>query len=168
MKPSQPLLIVFSLVVVIGGCLNPFAPRLDTSPAGPSSDQTTTDGVFQLFQKSYSTRDTTLYGELLDVSFSFVFRDYEQGIDITWGRDDELRTTYGLFQTAQRLDLIWNNEVSHTETDTSANIVRGFNLTITFNPSDIERVDGYANLSFQRTQPGAAWMIVRWRDESNF
>jgi hypothetical protein len=168
MKPPHLLSVVFSFVLVIGGCLNPFAPRLDTSPTGPSLDQTTIDGVFQKFQKSYSIRDTTLYGDLLDVSFSFVFRDYEQGIDITWGRDEELRTTYGLFQTAQRLDLIWNNEASHTETDTSANIVRGFNLTITFNPSDIERVDGYANLTFQRPRIGDRWKIVRWRDESNF
>ncbi|HCV44122.1 MAG TPA: hypothetical protein DGH68_11610, partial [Bacteroidetes bacterium] len=143
-------------------------PRLDTSPAGPTLNQTTIDGAFQLFQKSYSTRDTTLYGALLDATFSFVFRDYEQGIDVTWGRDDELRTTYGLFQTAQRLDLIWNNEASHTETDTSANVVRGFNLTITFNPNDIDRVDGYANLTFRRPRGGDPWVIISWRDESNF
>lgn len=168
MKLSPVKLILAAILVVTGGCLNPFAPRLETSLAGESTDVRQTEGVFQRFQRSYSIRDTTLYADLLDASFSFVFRDYEQGIDITWGRDEELRTTYGLFVTAQRLDLIWNNEISHTETDTSANIVRGFNLTITFNPSDIERVDGYANLTFQRTRSGDPWKIVTWRDESNF
>jgi hypothetical protein len=155
-------------VLFSSGCLNPFAPRLDTSLADKSTDLRKTEGVFQQFQKSYSIRDTTLYGELLDASFTFVYRDYEQGIDVSWGRDEELRTTYGLFMTAQRLDLIWNSEISHTETDTSANIVRGFNLTVTFNPNDIERVDGYANLTLDRARSTDPWRIIRWRDESNF
>jgi hypothetical protein len=109
-----------------------------------------------------------LYGDLLAGNFSFVFRDYEQGIDITWGRDEELRTTYGLFQTAQRLDLIWNNIVSTSTDSTRLNILRGFNLTVTFNPSDIERVDGYANLTLERARSTDPWMIIGWRDESNF
>jgi hypothetical protein len=162
------MLILAITAASTGGCLNPFAPRLDNSPSGGAPDPTTSEGVFRLFQKSYSTRDTTWYGELLDASFTFIYRDYEQGIDVSWGKDEELRTTYGLFVTAQRLDLIWNNEASHTETDTSANIVRGFNLTITFNPSDIEQVAGYANLTFQRPRSGYPWKIIVWRDESNF
>lgn len=124
-------------------------------------------------QVAYSFRDTTVYAPLLDDSFLFVFRDYENGgIDVTWGRDTELRTTFGLFQNAQRLDLIWNN-ISSISEDTSTvtrkvNIVRGFNLTITFNPNSIERVDGYANLTFAQATANAPWKIVRWRDESNF
>ena len=62
------------------------------------------------------------------------------------GRDDELRTTFGLFQNAQKLDLIWNNIITTTAESTSVNIVRGFNLTLVFNPSDIERIDGSANI----------------------
>ena len=33
---------------------------------------------------------------------------------------------------------------------------------------DIELVDGYANLTFERHRATDAWKIVRWRDESNF
>ena len=159
--------VVLALLMSIS-CLNPFAPRLDNSPAQAACDPTSVEGVFQCFQKAYTSRDTTLYGGLLEANFSFVYRDYDLGIDITWGRDEELRTTYGLFQNAQRLDLIWNNIVSISTDSTRVNVVRGFNLTIIFNPNDIERVDGYANLTLERPRITDAWKIIRWRDESNF
>jgi len=149
------------------GC-NPFAPGLDTTPAESTCDPTSIEGVFQCFRKSYTFRDTTLYGGLIDPNFVFVYRNYDLGIDVTWGRDDEMRTTYGLFQNAQKLDLIWNNITSSLAESTSVNIVRGFALTIVFNPTNIERIDGYANLIFTRRAGGEPWKIVRWRDESNF
>jgi hypothetical protein len=169
MKPPFLLWIAFIPSLLSISCLNPFAPHLDNSPAETACDPTSVEGVFQCFQKSYSSRDTTLYGGLLEASFSFVYRDYDLGIDVTWGRDEELRTTYGLFQNAQRLDLIWNNIVSiSTDYSTRVNVVRGFNLTIIFNPNDIERVDGYANLTLERARITDPWKIIRWRDESNF
>ncbi len=128
----------------------------------------TINGIFQCFQTAYTFRDTTSYGQLLTSDFVFVYRDYELGIDVTWGRDDDMRTSYGLFRNAQKLDLIWNNIVSTSQDSTTVNVVRSFNLTITFNPTDIERIDGYANLTFSRTAPDQPWRISRWRDESNF
>lgn len=168
MKLTRPAWITVAALVIGSSCINPFAPRLDTSPAEAACDPSTVNGIFECFQKAYSSRDTTLYGSLLDASFTFVYRDYEQGIDVTWGRDEELRTTYGLFQNVQRLDLIWNNIVSTSTDSSSINVVRGFNLTIVFNPSDIERVDGYANLTFDRARSDNPLRIVRWRDESNY
>ena len=79
-----------------------------------------------------------------------------------------MRVTYGLFHNAQNLDLIWNNYVTNTESDTTATAVRGFNLTVTYNPSSIDRVDGYANITFTRAAKGDPWRITLWRDESNF
>ena len=97
-----------------------------------------------------------------------MYRDYTQGIDITWGRDEEMRSTYGLFQNAQKLDLIWTNYVSSTSDSTTVDVLRGFTLTIVFNPSDIEQVDGYASLTLQRDRVSDPWKIFRWRDQSNF
>lgn len=154
--------------VAVYGCVNPFAPGRDDTPAESSCDPKAIDGLFQCFQTSYTVRDTTLYGQLFDQKFVFVYRDYDIGIDVTWGRDTEMRSTYGLFQNAQKLDLIWNNVVSSSLDSTRVNIVRGFNLTVTFNPSSIERVDGYANLTMERTRSTDPWKIIRWRDESNF
>jgi len=156
---------------LILGCTNPFAPALDTSPSDNSStisDLKNVDGVFQNFQYAYVFKDTTIYGELIAGDFIFTFRDYDQGIDVSWGRDDEMKTTYGLFQNSQRLDLIWNNEVLNTQDSLNATIIRAFNLTITFNPTDIVRVNGRVNLSLKKDPLSEKWAIVKWIDESNF
>ena len=79
-----------------------------------------------------------------------------------------MRTTYGLFQNAQRLDLIWNNIILITQDTLSANIVRSFNFTITFNPTDVVRVDGRVNLTIKKDIATKKWRISRWIDESNF
>ena len=163
----ERVLILVIPIQTLVGCFNPFAPGLDDSPAESSCNQLTIEGIFQCFQTAYSFRDTTAYGQLLDGSFIFVYRDYDLGIDITWGRDEEMRVTDGLFQNAQKLDLIWNTLVT-SETDTSATAVRSFNLTVTYNPSSIDRVDGYANLTFARGSKNEPWKITLWRDESNF
>jgi hypothetical protein len=153
------------------GCINPFAPGFDenaTSAQSVLGDQKTVEGVFQNFRYSYSFRDTTIYGQLLDGNFVFVYRDFDRGFDVSWGRDDDLRTTYGLFQNVQNLDLVWNNIISFSGDSLKSNVTRGFNLTVTFNPNDIERVDGYVNLTLERKSLVDVWKISRWRDESNF
>ncbi len=156
------------LFLCLPGCLNPFAPGRDDSVAESACDPMSITGIFQCFQAAYTFRDTTEYGPLLAENFVFIYRDYDRGIDVTWGRDDEMRTTYGLFRNAQKLDLIWNNIVSSAQDSSSVNVVRSFNLTITFNPTDVERVDGLANLTFTRARATDPWKIIRWRDESNF
>jgi hypothetical protein len=159
------------LLVNIVGCTNPFAPKLDDNFEDftpPVSDQKDIAGVFQNFQYSYTFKDTTFYSGLITSDFTFTYRDYDQGFDVTWGRDEEMRTTYGLFQNTQRLELIWNNIVLITEDSLSANIIRGFNLTITFNPTDVIRVDGRVNLTLKKDNVTKVWRINRWIDESNF
>lgn len=105
---------------------------------------------------------------MLSEQFIFNYRDYDQGFDVSWGRDEEMRVTNGLFQNSQRLELIWNNIVLFTQDTTTANVVRSFNLTITFNPTDVVRVDGRVNLSLRKNLESEKWQITRWIDESNF
>ena len=148
-------------------CINPFAPELDTelnSSGSLISDQTLVDGVFQNFQYAYTFKDTTIYGNLLSNEFIFTYRDYDQGVDISWGREEEMKVTDGLFRNSQKLDLVWNNIVAITSDST--NIIRSFNLTITFNPTDIIFVDGRVNLSLEKKE--GIWKISKWIDESNF
>lgn len=161
----------FAALIIFAGCKNPFAPSLDFSSGdqGQSvSDLTTTDGVFKNFQYAYSFQDTSIYGKLISGDFTFTYRDYDHGFDVSWGRDEEMKTTYGLFRNTQRLDLIWNNIILSTQDSTSANIVRGFNLTITFNPTDVVRIDGRVNMNLARDPATKKWRITNWRDESNF
>ncbi len=156
---------------MILGCTNPFAPKLDENfqdVKPPVSDQKDIAGVFQNFQYAYTFKDTTIYGALLASDFTFTYRDYDKGFDVSWGRDEEMRTTYGLFETSQRLELIWNNIVLSTEDSLTANVIRSFNLTITFNATDVVRVDGRVNLSLKKDINTKRWKIYSWIDESNF
>lgn len=160
-------LIILFISLVSTGCVNPFAPALDTSQGGGSiiSDRKNIDGIFKNLQYSYTFKDSTIYGELLANDFQFSYRDYDLGVDISWGRDEEMKVTNGLFQNSQKLDLTWNNIVSLSSDST--NVIRSFNLTITFNPTDIVLVDGKINLTLQKDKE-QKWQIINWLDESNF
>ncbi len=164
--------ILASAALVLAAC-NPFAPELDVNLEPGDSvlgDPRTIEGVFENIRYAYAFRDTSIYGQLLHPGFTFIYRDYDRGVDVTWGRDDEMRVTNGLFRNVQRLDLVWNNVIAVTSDSLNLNsvVLRNFNLTVTFNPSDIIRVDGYANLALVRQQSGKPWEVARWRDESNF
>src|SRR3970282_954763 len=144
---------ILILFIFIFGCTNPFAPKFDEDPGDQSStitDLKTVEGVFQNFQYAYTFKDTLIYGEFIAPDFVFSFRDYENEIDVSWGREEEMRATYGLFQNTQRLDLIWNNIVFSNVDSVNANIVRGFNLTVTYNPTDIDRADGRVDISLRK------------------
>lgn len=155
-------------LLLFSSCINPFAPELDENLSSGNSiisTQKSIEGVFNNFKYSYAFKDTTIFGKLLAKDYNFVYRDYDLSADIYWGRDEEMKVTDGLFRNSQKLDLIWNNVVSIN--DDSTNIIRSFNLTITFNPTDIIFVDGRVNLSLIKQNDGR-WLIKKWIDESNF
>lgn len=156
--------------ITIAGCVNPFAPAEAAVAADAPilGDQRTVDGLFRNFRYAYVFRDTLTYGRLLDRAFTFVYRNYDKGIDVTWGRDEDMLATAGLFNAAQQLDLVWNDVVLADGDSLAQSISRGFNLTITFSPTDVIRAQGRVNLRLERPSSTDVWKIVRWRDESNF
>jgi len=156
------------LAILLSSCINPFAPKIDeelSSSQSLISDLSNVEGVFKNFQYAYTFKDTLIYSQLLDKDFTFTYRDYNIGADVSWGRDEEMRVTYGLFQNTQRLDLVWNNVIMIS--GDSTHVVRSFNLTITFNPTDIVYIDGKVNLELKK-DINNKWKIVHWIDESNF
>lgn len=159
--------IALFISVVLVAC-NPFAPALDDNSAttGGISDQRSIEGVFQNFRYSYTYKDTLIYGQLLTPDFVFMYTNYDNGTEVTWGRDEDMRSTYGLFQTAQKLDLVWNGIVTVVGDSLFTDVSRGFNLTVTFNPGDVIRVDGRVNLRLTRASANDPWLIQRWRDDS--
>jgi len=163
---------LFFVILIFAGCKNPFSPALDNdfdNSSSTISDLKTIDGVFQNFKYAYNVKDTLIYGEMISQDFVFTYIDYNNEIpfNVSWGRDQEMKTTYGLFQNSQKLDLIWNNIVTSSGDSLNANISRGFNLTITFNPTDIIRIDGRVNLSLRKNISNEKWQIIKWIDESN-
>ena len=166
---TKNILPIGLFIFLLLSCINPFSPKLDEDlGSGTSliSDQKQIEGIFQNLQYAYTFKDTTIYSGLLSSNFTFAFRDYDEGIDKTWGRDEEMRITHSLFNNAERLDLIWNNIVAITSDSTT--VVRGFNLTITFNPTDVIFVDGRVNLQLAKNNSEGKWQIITWIDESNF
>jgi len=165
-KKFLPALISL-LLISFYSCDNIFSPKLDSNaPTSIITDQKTVDGVFQNFQYAYTFKDTTVYGNLLDEQFVFIYRDYNSGFDISWDRPTEMRTTNGLFQNAQKLEVIWNNIIFEGGDSLVKNVKRSFNLTITFNPSDVIRLNGFADMNLIRASTNDVWKIIRWRDET--
>ena len=156
------------LLAALGVACNPFAPKLDESGGQALfGDPHTIEGYFQAFRYAYQFKDTTLYGSLLAPNFTFSYRNYDRGVDVEWGRDEEMRTTGSLFQSAQNFDLLWGNVLDSSGTATVFNITRSFSLDVTFNPGDITHVDGRAIFHLERPSSSAPWQAVSWRDESN-
>lgn len=151
---------------------NPFAPAFDDSSSDDPaiSDLKTVDGVFQNFKYAYTFKDTVIYGEMIAPDFIFTFIDFEEEnpVNVSWGRELEMRATYGLFQNSERLDIIWNNVFFENVDSLTANIIRGFNLSVTFGPTDVKNVFGRINLSLKKNPSTDKWQITRWNDESNF
>jgi hypothetical protein len=159
------------LLVLTAAACNPFAPAIENDVSGEGNlitDQTTIDGLFQNFRYAYTFKDTTIYGGLLSHDFTFTYRDYERRIDENWGRDEEMRITWHLFQNASSLNLVWNNIVGFSGDSLRSSVTRSFNLTVTFNANDVVRVDGRVSLDLRRLAALDPWRITQWRDESNY
>ncbi|MBN1634057.1 MAG: hypothetical protein JW917_07830 [Ignavibacteria bacterium] len=155
------------MVISVHSCDNLFSPKLDTSTSSEIiTDQKTIDGLFQNFKYSYTFKDTSVYSALLTDDFVFTYRDYVLGYDVSWDKQTELRTTNGLFQNAQKLEVVWNNIITQFGDSVDVSLRRSFNLAITFNPSDIIRLNGFADMTFTRNTPDDKWKIRKWRDES--
>jgi hypothetical protein len=169
MRTNKILVLILCLMFL--GCKNPFSPALNENPNSSSSllsDLTTIDGVFQNFQYAYTFKDTIIYGQLINPDFTFTYITYPDNFSVSWGRDTEMKTTYGLFQNAEKLDLIWDQVVLSSVDSLTANVVRAFNLTVTFNPTDVITVDGRVNMNLKKDPVTQKWSITQWVDESNF
>lgn len=160
--------VIFALAVLTG-CFNPFSPGLDTSSGDENilSDQKTIEGVFQNFKYAYTFKDTSIYGKLLTDDFVFTYFDYELGLEVSWDRATDMKTTSGLFENTQDLNLIWNNIVYQTGDSLLSDVKRSFILTITFNPNDIINFYGYVDMTLTRASNEDKWKIKRWKDLTN-
>jgi hypothetical protein len=160
--------IIILLTISITSCFNPFSPKYDEKIGNGDaliSNQKSIEGVFQNFSYAYTFQDTSIYGKLLAGDFQFTYHDYENGVDVSWNRDEDMRITNSLFNNTSNLDLVWNKIISISED--SSNVVRSFNLTVTFNPTDVIFVDGRVNLLLKKDDSGK-WLIENWIDDSNF
>lgn len=159
----------FSIVWMVAGC-NPFAPSLEEGNPYQNllGDPTTVDGFFTNFKNAYELRDFSLYQPLIDSSFTFIYPDFESGINRQWGYTQEIESTRQLFQRADLIRLDWNQIVMEEITDNGreARILRSFNLTISLGEGEVFRGSGKVSFMLVRRKTGTAWKLREWRDES--
>lgn len=165
---------MYSLLFIVSSalfssCFNPFSPSIDNTSTNENiiSDQKTVEGVFQNFKYAYTFKDTSIYGQLLTENFVFTYFDYDLGVDVSWDRATDMRTTDGLFVNTQDLKLIWNNIVFQEGDSLNVDVKRGFNLTITFNPSDVINFYGFVDMQLTRNAVEDKWRIKLWKDLTN-
>ncbi|MBP3193618.1 hypothetical protein [Natronogracilivirga saccharolytica] len=165
-------LCLFLLPVFTAGCNNPFAPgELEGDPfAELLGDPSTIEGFYTRFQKAYELRDTSLYGPLIHPDFTFTYRDDERNVDVTWGRSEEMNSTYNMFSQSYDINVRWNNITQEVieEDQAEAQVIRRFNLSVVLSPSEPPlRSDGSASFRLTRSDSTADWRLVSWRDESD-
>jgi len=155
-----------AIAFVFGACFNPFAPGLERGDdfGNLITEQKTPEETLQNFAYAYTLKDSLLYSELLDESFVFEYFEPDKepsGGEITWGRDDDLRSTGIIFRTFDAIDLQFVNLYS----DMNRRFVR-FDLSLV-GSSQSFIVTGRAVFDFILGNDGK-WRIVRWKDESDF
>lgn len=159
------------LLVSTAGCWNPFAPGVEEGDPFEDflGDPTTIDGFFTRFQNAYQLRDTTLYGPLIAPNFTFTYRDYDNNVDISWGRTEEMSSTYRLFINSVDIRIQWNNIISQelNADKTRGQVIRRFDLSVALEGSDLIRTDGAVNFILARPDSAEAWQLETWRDESD-
>ena len=160
-------IVFLSIISFVISC-NPFAPAIDNTISQNGFSADSISGFFEVFRAAYQFKDTTYYGKLLAPNFVFSYRNYDRGLDLEWGRDEEMQTTGSLFASSESLDLLWGNILDSSGTDTVYDITRAFSLDITLNLGEILHVDGRAIFSLARPTKKDPWQAIRWRDESNF
>ncbi|MEX0778365.1 MAG: hypothetical protein WD491_10275 [Balneolales bacterium] len=162
--------LLLSTLLCTAGCINPFAPdEKEGDPFGDLlGDPSTIEGFYTRFQSAYEIRDTTLYGPLIHPDFVFTFRDQFNGVDVSWGRSEEMSSTQNIFTQSTDVQLRWSNFISILTNDdkTRSQVVRRFDLSVAIRGSDLLRTDGSASFLLTRSDSTSDWRLINWRDES--
>lgn len=150
---------------------NPFAPKYNENGLNDLNslgNPISITGYFKLFKNSYELRDTSMYGRLFAPNFTFEYYDFDKGQNFSWDRTTEMGISYRLFQSVQQINLDWNFFVQLDTTDTTAFMVRNFNLSITENESVSYSGTGRARMRLTRHFIGDPWKCEYWFDDSDF
>ncbi|MBN1349740.1 hypothetical protein JXJ21_10045 [candidate division KSB1 bacterium] len=181
-KSYQTVHVAGICALFLMSCLNPFAPELEQSPDVNLliTEQKSVDDVLQNFKLAYFFRDSLLYSELLDSSFSFIYFDPNietSGRFVSWGRDTDLRTTGRLFREFDGINLVWESTVfSDTLEWQSGNgapikieNINRFSLKLSSTESGFDfNLWGKAHFTFIHCAYDDKWRIMRWKDESYY
>jgi hypothetical protein len=159
-------------LILLSGCLNPFAPELGNPTQSLWTDQQTVGELLENFRNAYNLQDSLRYSHCLSDNFVFYYHDVENEIDDQWGRDTDLKTTGGLFRTFDDVRLTWYalpdtiTQFAQEAVDKEFDI--SFNLSL-YGQGGSSAYDLYGFARFTvRKDPGAQFRILTWKDNSVF
>jgi hypothetical protein len=166
----KKILLIYPLyLLIISGCINPFAPPLTDKEVNINliiTEQKTPDEVLTNFSYAYSFKDSLIYSDLLDSSFLFISKNYATNpvTDLTWGRDTDIKTTVGLFRHFQSLNLVWGSTIFEymDSLKVNAELKKTFQLTL-IGSDNIPTINGEAYFLFIKNKSGI-WKIKLWED----
>ncbi|MCB0258235.1 MAG: hypothetical protein KDI38_17365 [Calditrichaeota bacterium] len=156
-------------------CNNPFAPgTADENERGSLllTSQRNPDEVLQNFQYAYTFKDSLVYSELFDSTFTFISTNFNVSPPepIVWGRDQELRTVGRMFRFFNTLDLTFNSVIDRDTLEFSAGdnlplrIEDNITFTLTLDGgSTIPTLLGEVIFVYVRREN--RWLISRWEDK---
>lgn len=158
---------LLNLIILWVTCFNPFAPNLGDISSNLDvflTAQQTPDEVLLNFQFAYTLKDSLVYRDVLDDDFIFVYRDLDNDVFISWGKEDDVTATVGLFNSFTVINLVWNstNYISYSLDSTTAEISKGFILSL----GPEIRITGEALFNFKKNIENNIWKITRWVDKS--
>jgi hypothetical protein len=168
------LKIVWPVILLYLTTCNPFAPSITDENVGSSlilTDQRTPQEVMTNFAFAYNFKDSLVYSDIIDSTFLFTSRNFATNpvTPLSWGRDDELKATAGLFRNFEILRLDWSgtiSEIYETQDSVQVDLSQGFLLTLNLG-IDATSFKGIARFTLRKDYSGR-WKIIRWEDESFF
>lgn len=162
-------------------CRNPFAPKLEKTLNFDLliTEQKTPEDVLQNFKLAYFFRDSLLYSELLDSSFTFIYFDpniESSGRFVSWSRDTDLRTTGRLLREFDVINLVWESTVYEDTLEWDNNgrplkieQINRFSLKLSDSDQGFDfDLWGNAHFIFRYCHYDEKWRIIRWKDESYY
>ena len=171
MKTKVSITILLFFIILVLGCVNPFAPRLVNNMEGADlvvTAQKTPDEVLQNFKIAYTFRDSLLYSDILDSNFVFYYFEPDLGTSgeiVKWHKDEDLYITGRLFRHFQIVDLIWNSDLYEWSDEQTGQISRSFSLTLIGEDED-HKISGRATFSLRKGADDR-WRVTEWRDDSD-
>jgi hypothetical protein len=160
------------LILVLSGCLNPFAPVLGDPSASLWTNQETVGELLSNFRNAYNLQDSLRYANCLSDNFVFYYYDIENSRADQWGLDTDLKATGGLFRNFDDVTLIWYAvppAISEFDlADSSLDFDVSFNLSL-YGAGGSSTYDlyGFAHFTVLK-ENGDEFRIVSWQDNTVF
>jgi hypothetical protein len=155
---------VLLAALLVGSCVNPFAPALRGTTESLWTDASTVGGMLQNFQTAYQLEDSLQYADLLDEHFQFQYYDVQLQRTDGWYRDTDLRATARLFHTFRNVSLIWGGLAPETQTISTPDSLVEIRMQYQLMLDELSPLIGFARFTLLKPQ-GERFRILLWQDE---